>query len=84
MTGPGDHGNRDRQLPDKTITTASGDACAHHWVLGTPPQATGRCKHCGATREFALSAVDVGAKLRKYGDRGGASRRRGAQGRAEQ
>ena len=30
------------------------EACVHHWVLGTPEEEVvrGRCKRCGATREY--------------------------------
>ena len=33
------------------------DACVHHWVLGMPEEEVirGRCKRCGATREYPAS-----------------------------
>lgn len=40
------------------LTTAqsdlSSDGCAHHWMIETPNGETsqGRCKICGATRDF--------------------------------
>jgi hypothetical protein len=32
-------------------------ACVHHWVLGVPDDDVirGRCKRCGATREYPAS-----------------------------
>lgn len=37
-------------------TTAAG-TCVHHWVLGVPEDEVvrGRCKRCGATREYPAS-----------------------------
>lgn len=34
--------------------------CQHHWLIETPRGATsmGRCKRCGAEREFRNSATD--------------------------
>ena len=36
------------------MTEATTAACVHHWVLGTPEEEVvrGRCKRCGATREY--------------------------------
>jgi len=38
----------------ETLTT---EACVHHWVLGLPEDDVirGRCKRCGATREYPAS-----------------------------
>jgi hypothetical protein len=34
---------------------------AHHWLIGTPngPTSAGRCRICGAQREFANSSEDT-------------------------
>ncbi len=46
--------------------TASG-ACVHHWVLGHPNDdiIRGRCKRCGATREYPAS-VDGASRQGVY------------------
>ncbi len=35
--------------------------CRHHWVIATPNGALsgGRCKRCGATRDFRNSSEDL-------------------------
>ena len=42
------------------IEIAAGPACAHHWVIASPDgeMSTGKCKVCGAVKEFPNSAED--------------------------
>jgi hypothetical protein len=46
----------------KTLTEQEAQAavCAHHWVLETPAGAVsrGRCRICGALKEFRNSTTD--------------------------
>lgn len=39
---------------------AEPDQCRHHWFIQSPegPTSLGRCKHCGAEREFPNSGSD--------------------------
>jgi hypothetical protein len=41
--------------------TAGSPVCRHHWVIDTPNGAVsgGRCKLCGANREFRNSQEDL-------------------------
>jgi len=45
------------------MTEAMTGGCVHHWVLGTPEEEVirGRCKRCGATREYPAS-MELAAK----------------------
>jgi hypothetical protein len=40
-----------------TQTTTMTETCVHHWVLGVPEDEVvrGRCKRCGAVREYPAS-----------------------------
>ena len=42
-------------------TTPEAPTCRHHWLIEPPGAATskGRCKRCGAEREFRNSANDL-------------------------
>ena len=47
----------DTALHESETQTAT---CAHHWLIDSPNGETsrGRCKHCGAEKEFPNSAED--------------------------
>lgn len=42
------------------IEVVTAPSCAHHWVIASPngEMSTGRCKVCGAEKEFPNSAED--------------------------
>ncbi len=50
-------------MSNMSVSNASGTnaICRHHWVIDTPNGAVsgGRCKRCGAAREFRNSSEDV-------------------------
>jgi hypothetical protein len=50
-------------MTQASIVEASGHSavCRHHWVIDTPNGALsgGRCKRCGAAREFRNSNEDL-------------------------
>lgn len=48
----------------ETLTTGT---CVHHWVLARPEEEVirGRCKLCGATREYPAS-VEGASRLGMY------------------
>jgi hypothetical protein len=45
---------------EATTVVAEGPTCQHHWLIESPHGAmsSGRCKRCGAEREFRNSATD--------------------------
>ena len=58
----------EKKAPKKNATVAvtemevvdAGPTCAHHWVIASPDgeMSTGKCKVCGAEKEFPNSAED--------------------------
>lgn len=45
----------------RSSSGSDGAACVHHWMCGEPAGAVvdGRCKHCGAEREFSAVTTEV-------------------------
>jgi hypothetical protein len=46
------------QAPESAVIRGT---CVHHWVIDAPSgrESSGRCKRCGATRNFANSTESV-------------------------
>ena len=49
------------QTAVETAEMIPGPVCVHHWVIASPngEMSAGRCKICGAEREFPNSAEDA-------------------------
>ncbi|MCC7365445.1 MAG: hypothetical protein IT303_13850 [Dehalococcoidia bacterium] len=47
--------------PNAIETSSMSAVCRHHWVIETPngSQSQGRCKRCGANKEFRNSSEDM-------------------------
>ena len=51
------------------MADAQTETCVHHWILGLPDDDVirGRCKRCGATREYPAS-VEGASREGVYGE----------------
>lgn len=49
-----------QQRPRAARSTRRRRPCRHHWLLAPQggPTSKGKCKHCGAVRQFANAADD--------------------------
>ena len=54
--------------PEQALAIGQGQGCIHHWLIGiaSGPTSQGRCRNCGAEREFQNSFVTPDFKERRY------------------